>query len=66
MLACAMDLTQLPYSWNCVAEWNDESVRERIVYSYRLIYRIKEKDKIIEVLAVIHGARLLPDGIRFR
>lgn len=66
MLACAVDLAHLPYSWNRVAEWDDESVRERIVYSYRLLYRIKERARVIEVLAVIHGARLLPDEIRSR
>ena len=40
-----------------VPELNDETIRERFVYSYRLVYRI-EKARIL-VVAVIHGRRLL-------
>jgi len=40
-----------------VSEICDKNVRERFVYSYRLIYRIK--GYTITILAVIHGKRLL-------
>ena len=40
-----------------VPEVGDETIRERFVYSYRLVYRI-EPDRIL-VVAVIHGKRLL-------
>jgi toxin ParE1/3/4 len=40
-----------------VPELGQENVRERFVYSYRVIYRI-ESDRIL-VAAVIHGSRLL-------
>ena len=40
-----------------VPELNDESVRERFVYSYRLIYKIE--GTTVLVVAVIHGKRLL-------
>ena len=33
------------------------TVRERFVYSYRIIYEIRGAE--IEILAVIHGRRLL-------
>lgn len=49
-----------------VPELDDDDIRERMVYSYRLIYRIREKGQGIDVLAVIHGARLLPNEIRER
>ena len=47
-----------------VPEWDDDTLRQRIVYSDRLIYRVR--DERVEVLTVIHGARLLPGSIRSR
>jgi len=35
----------------------DESVRERFIYSYRVIYEIRSS--YVEIIAVIHGRRLL-------
>jgi toxin ParE1/3/4 len=40
-----------------VPEIGDRSIRERFVYSYRIIYRL-ESERIL-VAAVIHGSRLL-------
>jgi len=40
-----------------VPKFGDEHIRERFVYSYRLIYRIREHQVL--VVAVIHGKRLL-------
>ena len=40
-----------------VPEIGDPSIRERFVFSYRVIYRI-ETDQIL-VAAVIHGSRML-------
>jgi plasmid stabilization system protein ParE len=40
-----------------VPEIVDENVRERFVYSYRLIYRIEPKS--ILIVGVIHGKQLL-------
>jgi plasmid stabilization system protein ParE len=40
-----------------VAEFGLDAVRQRIVYSYRLIYRLSEH--VIEIVAVIHGSRLI-------
>ena len=50
-----------PFSGRKVLEYNAEDIRELIESPYRIIYLIK-KDQI-DVLAVIHGARLLPDVI---
>ncbi len=39
-----------------VPECNDKNIRERLVYSYRLVYKI-ERTKIL-IVAVIHDKRL--------
>jgi len=40
-----------------VPEIENEAIRERFVYSYRLVYRV-EKDAVL-ITAVIHGKRLV-------
>ena len=50
-------LAQFPRSGRKVPEFDDENVRELIVYSYRIIYRLREEDVVIA--AVIHGKRNL-------
>ena len=50
-----------PLSGRMVPEYQANDIRELIEKSYRIIYRIKQ-DRI-DVLAVIHGARLLPDEL---
>ena len=53
-----------PKAGRIVPEINDETLRERSVYSYRVIYRLEE-DRVL-VVAVIHGKRLLSSlGDRF-
>jgi plasmid stabilization system protein ParE len=59
------DLSRFPRMGRRVPEWDDDAYRERIVYSYRVIYRIVS-DERIELLGFIHGARLLPDEVRDR
>lgn len=56
-------LLDQPELGRIVPELNDPKVRERFIFSYRLIYEIDLPD--IYILAVIHGNRLL-DGIRER
>ena len=50
-----------PQSGRKVPEYEAEDIRELIEKPYRIIYRIKSDQ--IDVLAVIHGARLLPEEI---
>lgn len=64
VLSEARLLADFPELGRCVPEWNDEQVRERLVYSYRLIYRLGGPDVLI--LAVIHGSRQLPAEVRDR
>ncbi|MCD6584189.1 MAG: type II toxin-antitoxin system RelE/ParE family toxin [Desulfobacteraceae bacterium] len=48
-----------PLSGRKVPEYDAEDIRELIEKPYRLIYRIKPDQ--IDILAVIHGAMLLPE-----
>ena len=50
-----------PLSGREVPEYQTENIRELIEKPYRIIYRIKANQ--IDVLAVIHSARLLPEEI---
>ncbi len=51
-----------PLSGRTVPEYEAKDIRELIEKPYRIIYRIKQDQ--IDVLAVIHGAQLLPDKIQ--
>jgi len=50
-----------PFSGRKVPEYQADDIRELIETPYRIIYRVKQDQ--IDVLAVIHGARLLTDEI---
>ena len=50
-----------PFSGRKVPEYDAEDIRELIEKPYRIIYRINPEQ--IDVVAVIHGSRLLPDEI---
>ena len=50
-----------PLSGRKVPEYQTDDIRELIEKPYRIIYRIKADQ--IDVVAVIHGARLLPEEI---
>ncbi|HZR27848.1 MAG TPA: type II toxin-antitoxin system RelE/ParE family toxin [Terriglobales bacterium] len=51
------NLSRFPLGGRMVPELDDKAVREHIVYSYRVIYRVEEKQ--ITIVAVIHGKRIL-------
>lgn len=46
-----------PQAGRVVPELSNAQIRERFVYSYRVLYEIS--DAQIDILAVIHGRRLL-------
>ena len=50
-------LVAQPMMGRVVPELGQSQVREHFIYSYRIIYEIK--DKTIHIIAVIHGRRLL-------
>jgi addiction module RelE/StbE family toxin len=57
LLATARGLGDFPRMGRIVPEFGQDDLRERVVYSYRLIYRI-DRERVL-VVAVIHGRRLL-------
>jgi len=62
ILTVAKELPEQPYIGRVVPEIGNPQIRERFVYSYRLIYQINT-DNIL-IVAVIHGKRLLEIGER--
>jgi toxin ParE1/3/4 len=57
IVAMAESVPEYPDLGRMVPEVGNTAIRERLVYSYRVIYRI-ESERILMV-AVIHGRRLL-------
>lgn len=54
-------LSEFPRSGRVVPEYGREDLREIIFESYRIVYRLR--GEVIEVAAVIHGARQLPEAL---
>jgi toxin ParE1/3/4 len=50
-------LARFPRAGHKVPEFDDENIRELVVYSYRIIYRLQGDEVVIA--AVIHGKRIL-------
>jgi toxin ParE1/3/4 len=57
ILSVSRNIREFPFIGRIVPEIGDDRIRERFIYSYRLVYRI-EPGRIL-VVAVIHGKRLL-------
>ncbi|MEH2270437.1 MAG: type II toxin-antitoxin system RelE/ParE family toxin [Nostoc sp.] len=51
------NLSNFPFSGRIVPEFGNNTIREKFVYSYRIIYRIQ--GDTLTIAAVIHGKRLL-------
>lgn len=57
LIAATVRLGEFPDSGRVVREVGNQNVREVIVRSYRVIYRVWPDE--VEVIAVVHGARLI-------
>ena len=57
ILSVSRDICNFPLAGRVVPEMDDKSIRERLIYSYRLVYRV-EPEQIL-VIAVIHGKRVI-------
>ena len=57
ILDTTRNLSRFPMAGRVVPEFDDENIREKFVYSYRVIYRIE--GETITIAAIIHGKRLL-------
>ena len=56
----AARLEDFPALGRLVPEYDDPSYREILVRPYRILYRYLAETDTVEVLAVIHGRRVLP------
>jgi len=50
-------LARFPRAGHKAPEFNDDDIRELVVYSYRIIYQL-QSDAVV-IAAVIHGRRIL-------
>jgi toxin ParE1/3/4 len=57
ILAASRSISEQPLIGRIVPEIGNENIRERFIYSYRLVYKIQQDE--ITIAAVIHGKRLL-------
>ena len=57
ILEASRNIKEFPLIGRVVPEIGDENIRERFIYSYRLVYQIRQQR--ILIVAVIHGKRLL-------
>jgi toxin ParE1/3/4 len=57
-------LAAFPFSGGKVLEYDDPMVRELLERPYRIIYRVRAER--VDILAVVHSARLLPDDLQSR
>ena len=57
ILDVASTLAEFPGRGRVVPELGDVAIRERFVYSYRLIYRV-EPTRVL-IVAILHGRRLM-------
>jgi addiction module RelE/StbE family toxin len=56
----AESISAQPLLGAVVPEYQREDLRERLFHSYRVVYRVC--GEAVEIVAIVHGARLLPDS----
>ena len=66
IMAAGDSLADQPTRGRVVPELNNPLFRERFIYSYRLIYELRESEQAVHMLAVLHGKRLLSSVERFQ
>lgn len=57
IIQMARSIESFPWMGRVVPELEEEKIRERFVYSYRVVYQVQATR--ILIVAVIHGARLI-------
>jgi toxin ParE1/3/4 len=57
IVALARSLSYFPLAGRKVPEFDDETIRELLAYSYRIIYVVESG--YVTIAAVIHGKRML-------
>lgn len=61
VIEIASRLGENPEAGSIVPEYNRDDLRERFLYNYRIVYRTLGTG--VEVVTIVHGARLLPDNL---
>src|SRR5262245_17750683 len=61
LFACVDHLATFPEAGRIVPEFQRADLRETILGSYRVVYRLRAGQ--VEVLTVFHGARLFPKTV---
>lgn len=59
VMLIAETIAEFPMTGRVVPEYKREHIRERIFQRYRIVYRLKPG--VVEIAAIVHGARLLPE-----
>ncbi len=60
ILAVSRKICEFPLKGRIVPEIDNDRIRERLIYSYRLVYMVyRIEPQRILIVAVIHGKRLL-------
>lgn len=57
-------LEAMPYCGRIVPELESYGFREVIYQNYRIVYRIIESSKDVEIVGVVHGAREIKTALR--
>ncbi len=57
IVTLAKSLADFPLAGRKVPEFDDETIRELLAHSYRIIYLVEQR--LITIAAVIHGKRLV-------
>jgi toxin ParE1/3/4 len=57
----ARGLRQFPLSGRMVPELEDERIREKIVYGWRMIYRFE--DAVVTIAAIVHSRQSFETGV---
>lgn len=57
ILEVSRTIKEFPLIGRVLPELGNDNIRERFIYSYRLVYEIKQQN--ILIVAIIHGSRLL-------
>jgi toxin ParE1/3/4 len=64
VITAVESLAQFPDLGRIVPEYQRPDLRELIFQNYRIVYRVRTDS--VEIAAVVHGARLLPEVLRSR
>jgi toxin ParE1/3/4 len=61
LISHTKSLAQFPERGRVVPEFGDDSIREIIVRSYRVVYRLNHAKRMVEVIRFWHAARGIPE-----